>query len=114
LVCGWLALVIVLFPIDLLVFTIANGAAVLFPGWVQLGRQQERGAEAIGQNFLVGIVRYMVIFAGLLPAGGVAATLVGLGLWLGLGPPFLPLAALGGASVIAVEVALLVSWLGDA
>ncbi len=110
---AWLAAVIVLFPIDLLVFTIANGAAVLFPSWVQLGPQPERGAEAIGQNFLVGIVRYFLLFGGLVPAG-IVALLVGAIGYSFFGGPALPVAAACAAGVLLVEVGGLIAYLGGA
>jgi hypothetical protein len=114
-VCAWLAGLILLFPLDLLVFTIANGAAVLFPSWVALGPQTERGAEAIGQNILVNLVRYVVLFVGLLPAGGVGGGVAALGyFFLGLGPFALPLGALAAACVLLGEAGILVGYLGGA
>ncbi len=109
--CAWLALVIFLFPMDLLVFTIANGVAVAFPQWATLGPRPERGAEAIGQNLIVGIVRYLVLMGGLLPASAVSALVASVG-WVFLGGPALPLGALAGGLVVLAEVALLVRWLG--
>lgn len=111
--CAWLAVVIFLFPLDLLIFTIANGAAVVFPQWVQLGAQPERGAEAIGQNFLVGIVRYFVLLFGLAPATLVAFVVGAVGFAF-VGGPALPVASLAGALVIYAEVAGLIWWLGGA
>ncbi len=113
--CVWLAGLIMLFPLDLLVFTIANGAAVLFPSWVALGPQTERGAEAIGQNILVNLVRYVVLFVGIVPAGAVGGGLAAVGYFLlDMGPVALPLGALAGAGVLLGEAGILVGYLGGA
>ncbi len=112
-VYAWLAAMLFLVPLDFLVFTVANGAAVLFPQWVQLGPQKERGAEAIGANMLVGIVRYLVLMVGVLPAGIVG----GAAAWLGsawFGPSSLPLAAALGGTIVAVEVAGMIRYFGGA
>ncbi|MBI3724434.1 hypothetical protein HY251_10845, partial [bacterium] len=101
-----------LLPLDLFNLTIANGAAVCFPGWVPLGPQATRGSEAMGVMILVNIARFFLLAIGL-GVPGLGAVLAGAILFPWIGPWAVPIAcALGGAGVLA-EVALMVRFLGE-
>ncbi|MEO7039230.1 MAG: putative ABC exporter domain-containing protein [Gemmatimonadaceae bacterium] len=95
--------------------TVANGAALLFPGWVRLGDGRAAGIEAMGQNVLAIFVSLIVtLVALLLPiivstliAGGIGAmTSRGLGVWA-----FVPAAPVG-ALIAFGELWLVIRWLG--
>jgi hypothetical protein len=95
--------------------TVANGAALLFPGWVRLGDGRAAGIEAMGQNVLAIFVSLVAtVIALLLPfavstliASGVSALLShSLGAW-----SFVPAAPIG-ALVAFGELWLVVRWLG--
>ncbi len=88
--------------INLLTFTIQNGLALLYPGWVQLGTDR-RGFEAMGQTMLT---------AGLTLVGGAVALVfpIALGVAIGfiarawIGAWSAPLAAAIALAVLLAEV----------
>lgn len=112
---AWLAGVLVLGPFTLLLFVVANGAAVCFPAWVPVGAGAERtGAEAGGMRLLVAFVRALVLALGFGPAAVVGGTVAAVG-WLALGnfaPLALPLGATAAAAIVVVEALVLVHVLG--
>lgn len=95
--------------------TVANGAALLFPGWVRLGDGRAAGIEAMGQNVLAIFVSLIITLIALLPplivatlvASGVSAmTSHSLNAWA-----FVPAAPVG-ALVAFGELWLVIKWLG--
>ncbi|HEV7706329.1 MAG TPA: putative ABC exporter domain-containing protein [Gemmatimonadaceae bacterium] len=95
--------------------TVANGAALLFPGWVRLGDGRAAGIEAMGQNVLAIFVSLIItLVAMILPllamaavAGLVSAvTSHAMNVW-----SFVPAAPVG-AVVVAGELSLVLKWLG--
>lgn len=95
--------------------TVANGAALLFPGWVRLGDGRAAGIEAMGQNVLAIFVSLIITLIALLPplivatlvASGVSAmTAHSLNAWA-----FVPAAPVG-ALVALGELWLVIKWLG--
>jgi ABC-2 type transport system permease protein len=103
---------ILLLPaVNLLGLLIQNGAAVLFPAWVQLGAGRPGGVEALGQNMLAILAHVLVLGAALLvPAAIGAAIVLGLRQWLNAW--VLVPAALAAIVVIAAEAVVVVRWLG--
>jgi putative ABC exporter len=97
--------------INYLGLLIQNGAALLFPAWIQLGSGRPGGVEALGQNMLI-IVAYSALLAVGLSLPGMLALLAfallrdSVGWW----------AIVPGVAVLlaglAVEVAALLRWLG--
>jgi len=97
--------------INYLGLLIQNGAALLFPAWIQLGSGRPGGVEALGQNMLI-IVAYSALLGVGLALPGMLALLAfallrdSVGWW----------AIVPGVAVllagIAVEVAALLRWLG--
>jgi ABC-2 type transport system permease protein len=95
--------------------TVANGAALLFPGWVRLGDGRAAGIEAMGQNVLAIFVSLIITFVALIPPL-IAATIVAsslsamsshaISVW-----QFVP-AAPAGALVAFGELWIAVRWLG--
>jgi ABC-2 type transport system permease protein len=95
--------------------TVANGAALLFPGWVRLGDGRAAGIEAMGQNVLAILVSLIVtllamflplVVATLVASGVSAAAARSLNAWA-----FVPAAPIG-ALVAVGELWLVIKWLG--
>jgi hypothetical protein len=58
-----------LFPVlDALLLLIPNAAVLLFPSWIQTGREGPRGIEATGQRLILFIGQVLVFAIGLIPA----------------------------------------------
>ncbi|MBX7099321.1 MAG: putative ABC exporter domain-containing protein [Myxococcaceae bacterium] len=97
----------------LLQLVVANAAALLFPDWASTTRNQaERSIELMGQRLIFTAGRTLIIAVAVVPAllvGGVAVLalrgLLGLPVALGVG-------AVAGLSLIAVELAVAIRWLG--
>jgi ABC-2 type transport system permease protein len=53
--------------LNAIALTVANGSALLFPGWVRLGDGRAQGIEAMGQNVLAIFVSLVVTFLALIP-----------------------------------------------
>jgi hypothetical protein len=90
--------------INLLNIQIPNAAALLFPGWFQVGREGPHGIEATGQRLVFLLGQFVVILLALIPAAlAFAAIYFGCKLagviWLLALPPSLIAAAL----VLAAE-----------
>jgi ABC-2 type transport system permease protein len=111
-----LLIALVLLPtLNAIALTVANGAALLFPGWVRLGDGRAAGIEAMGQNVLAIFVSLVITFLALIPPLFVA-TIVASGLsavsshslsaWY-----FVPAAPVG-ALVALGELWLAIRWLG--
>lgn len=101
--------------LNAIALTVANGSALLFPGWVRLGDGRAAGVEAMGQNVLAVFVSLVITFLALIPplfvtvlvASGLSA--VGshrVGVW-----DFVAAVPVG-ALVVAGELWLTITWLG--
>jgi Putative ABC exporter len=90
---------------------IQNGAAVLFPGWIATGGSRPRGIEAMGQNMLMFAGTLLALAVGVLPAAAAAGGLGFVSYALVGWPGVLPAAILF-AALLAVEAALVLTWLG--
>lgn len=106
---------VVLPTLNAISLTVANGAALLFPGWVRLGDGRAAGIEAMGQNVLAIFVSLISsLLALLLPlavttliAGAIGAlTSRGVDAWA-----FVPAAPVG-ALIAFGELWLVIRWLG--
>ncbi len=88
-----------------------NAAALLLPGWVQLGRESQRGVEAMGQRLIAtGGTLLVVLLAGM-PASGVFGILFVAGYWV-IGTAVIPLASVAAAILLVAESWAGVLWLG--
>jgi hypothetical protein len=54
--------------LDLLLMLIPNAAVLLFPSWIQAGRDSPRGIEATGQRLIFALGQMLVLLLALLPA----------------------------------------------
>jgi putative ABC exporter len=95
--------------------TVANGSALLFPGWVRLGDGRAQGIEAMGQNVLAIFVSLIITFLALIPplfvativASGVSAiSSRAISIWY-----FVPAVPVG-ALVAVGELWFVMKWLG--
>jgi ABC-2 type transport system permease protein len=96
--------------IDLLLLLIPNVAVLLFPSWIQTGRDAPRGVEATGQRLILFLGQFIVFLVAMSPATAVFLLVFFL-VKLVLGPAAaVPLASLAAAAMLAAEGALGV-WL---
>jgi hypothetical protein len=103
----------VLLPVlDVLLLLIPNAAVLLFPSWIQSGKDSPRGVEATGQRLIFALGQLLVLLLVLVPAAG---AFVGVFFLLNFtfGPAAaVPLASLAATIVLAVEAGLGVMLLG--
>jgi hypothetical protein len=98
--------------LDLLVLLIPNAAVLLFPSWIQAGKDSPRGIEATGQRLIFAVGQFLVLLLALLPAA-IAFTGVFFLMKLALGyAAAVPFAALAATIILAVEAGFGVMLLG--
>jgi hypothetical protein len=90
---------------------IQNAAALLLPGWVQLGRERQRGIEAMGQRLISLIANLVLLIFAVAPASlaAAAAFYAGRG---ALGNAVIPLAAAAALLPLVLEGWFAVVWMG--
>ncbi len=104
--------VVVLPLLDVLLLLIPNAAVLLFPSWIQTGKDSVRGIEATGQRLIFALGQLLVLTVALVPAvGGFVGVLFLLQLVFGYAAA-VPFAALAAAVILAVEAGLGVMLLG--
>ncbi len=103
----------VLLPVlDLLVLLIPNAAVLLFPSWIQTGKDSPRGIETTGQRLIFALGQLLVLTLALLPA---AAAFIGVLFLLKFVVGYaaaVPFAALAATIILAVEAGFGVMLLG--
>ena len=107
----YVAALICLPAVNALALSVHNGAALLFPAWVNLGTDRPGGVAAMGQNILT-IVGGLILLSLLLLVPAAAAALP---VWLWrerAGDWILALAAVPATLVMLGELVLLARWLG--
>ena len=101
--------------LNAIALTVANGSALLFPGWVRLGDGRAQGIEAMGQNVLAIFLSLIITFLALIPplivativASGVSAVSSrAMSVWY-----FVPAVPVG-ALVAIGELWIAIAWLG--
>ena len=98
--------------LDFLLLLIPNAAVLLFPSWIQAGKDSPRGIEATGQRLIFAVGQLLVLLVALVPAA-LAFAAVYFPLKLAFGPVVpVPFASLAAATVVAVEAGLGVRLLG--
>ncbi len=98
--------------LSLMGVVIQNAAALVLPGWVQLGKDRQRGVEAMGQNLISMVATVLVLVLSLLPAGLIFSIVFIPGYLAGYGLVVLPIAALVAALGMVAEAGFAVFWLG--
>ena len=98
--------------LDALLLLIPNAAALLFPSWIQTGKDSPRGIEATGQRLIFAIGQLLALLVALVPAAlAFAGIFFLLKLAVGL-VAAVPFAALAAAVVLAMEAGFGVMLLG--
>jgi len=98
--------------LDLIVLLIPNAAVLLFPSWIQAGKDSPRGIEATGQRLIFALGQMLVLLVALLPAAGVFVGVFFL-LYFAFGPAAaVPPASLAATIVLAAEGSFGVMLLG--
>jgi ABC-2 type transport system permease protein len=106
-----LSIAIAIPAINLLMFTLHNGAALMFPGWVRLGAEA-RGFETMGQNLLTMGATLIIAAVALVFPLGLGALIV----WLGgdaLGTWSLLVGTFAASALLCAEVWPVIYWLGN-
>jgi ABC-2 type transport system permease protein len=93
---------------------VVNAAALLFPAWLQIGRQRGSppGIEVMGQRILFLAGQFLVLVVALLPAALVASIVFFVTQWMFETALAIVLAALVVMAVLGGEAALAIAWLG--
>lgn len=111
-----LSAALVLPCVDFIALLLPNAAALIFPAWVQLGKDTPRGFETMGQQLILMFGQIIVLTLSLLPAA-MAGTVSYLAVWWLTGKivaaAVVP-GALAAALVLATEAAFGVWLLGKA
>jgi hypothetical protein len=100
--------------VDFIALLLPNAVALMFPAWVQLGRNSPRGFETMGQQIILMFGQMLVLALALLPAGLAFATVYFICSYLFGMLPAVVLAALAAAILLATEAAIGVRLLGKA
>jgi hypothetical protein len=102
--------------VDFIALLLPNAAALIFPAWVQLGKDTPRGFETMGQQLILMFGQIIVLTLTLLPAAlaGTAAYLIAGWLFGRVIAAAVATGALAAALVLAAEAALGVHLLGKA
>ena len=98
--------------LNLISLLIPNASVLLFPAWMQIGREQVGGIEVMGQRLIFMLGSVLVFAFALVPAGilfGLAFLLAQLlvGVWMAV-----PLAAMMAATALGAEASLAIRWMG--
>ncbi|MGA3284174.1 MAG: putative ABC exporter domain-containing protein [Verrucomicrobiota bacterium] len=103
----------VLLPVlDVLLLLIPNAAVLLFPSWIQTGKDSPRGIEATGQRLILALGQLLVMLLALLPAAAAFVSIFFL-LNFAFGPAAaVPPASLAATIVLAAEAGFGVMLLG--
>jgi len=103
----------ILLPVlDLLLLLIPNAAVLLFPSWIQTGKDSPRGIEATGQRLVFALGQLLALLLALLPAAGAfVAIFFLLNFAVGSAAALLP-ASLAATIVLAAEAGFGVMLLG--
>jgi hypothetical protein len=109
---GALAAALTLPALNLISLLIINAAVLLFPAWLQSGREGPQGIEATGQRLIFALGQFVAFTLALAPAAGVFAAVFFVGRWALPLALTLPLAAVGGTIVLGLESALGVMLVG--
>ena len=99
---------VLLLPVlDILLLLIPNATVLLFPSWIQSGKDSPRGIEATGQRLIFAVGQILVLLLALVPALAAFAAVYFPMKWV-LGPIFpVPFASLAATIILAAE-----AWLG--
>jgi hypothetical protein len=98
--------------VNLISLVIPNASVLLFPAWMQIGREQVGGIEVIGQRLIFMLGSVLVFAFALVPAAAVFGLTLLLARVLVGTIVAVPAAAVGAALVLAAEAGLAIWWMG--
>jgi len=107
-----LAAAILLPCITLIGVMVQNAAALIMPGWVQLGKEQQRGIEAMGQRLIFTAATLLAVLLAAVPAVLLFSMAFFLSYWL-IGLAAVPVAAILAAAGLLAEAGLGLVWMGQ-
>jgi ABC-2 type transport system permease protein len=107
-----LGAVLVMPCLSLIGILIQNAAVLLLPGWVQLGREHQRGVEAMGQRLISSIATALSLLVAAVPAALLFLAVFLAGHWI-MGLAAVPIASLLAALALLVEAGVGILWLGN-
>jgi ABC-2 type transport system permease protein len=90
---------------------IQNAAVLIMPGWVQLGKERQRGVEAMGQRLISMAGGLLAFLFAVVPAFVVFLIGFTAGYWA-IGFAVIPFAALMASLALIFEAGLGIAWLG--
>lgn len=90
---------------------IQNAAALMWPGWVELGKARRQGIEAMGQRLITMLATVIALVFAVIPAGLLFGVVYFAGSWL-VGLAILPFAALLAALALLAEAGVAILFLG--
>ena len=90
--------------VDFIALLLPNAAALIFPAWVQLGKDTPRGFETMGQQLILMFGQIIVLILSILPAAA-AGTLAYLLAWWLFGKVMALAVVAGALAVVAVLIA---------
>lgn len=108
---AWSAFLLLAPGLVLAQYTVHNGIAVLFPGWVPIGPNRPRGVDAAGQRLLLLLGNWVGLLIALVP-GFLVIALLSVTLRRSVGPIVLPVGALVTTLAVCAEVWVATEWLG--
>jgi hypothetical protein len=91
---------------------VMNAAVVLFPAWIPMGAARPSGIDVLGQRIFFLAALYLTVLVALLPAAIAAAAAFFASLWVVGAPLATALAALLLLTILSIEIAVAISWLG--
>ncbi len=103
---------LVLPVLDFLMLLIPNAAVLLFPSWIQAGKDSPRGIEATGQRLIFAVGQLLVLLLVLVPAALAFAAVFFLLKLVFSSAAVVPLASFAAALILAVEAGFGVLLLG--
>jgi hypothetical protein len=97
--------------LNLIGVLVQNAVVLLLPGWVQLGRDHQRGVEAMGQRLISSLATIVSLLIAAAPAALLFLVAWFAGHWL-VGQAIIPIAALIAALGLLAEAAIGIFLLG--
>jgi ABC-2 type transport system permease protein len=90
---------------------IQNAVALIWPGWVELGKGHRQGIEAMGQRLITMAATLLTLVVAVIPASIAFGIVYFLGSFV-IGVSVMPIAELAAAMCLLTEAGFAVLWLG--
>jgi hypothetical protein len=90
---------------------IQNAVALIWPGWIELGKANRQGIEAMGQRLITMVATILTLVVAVIPAAIIFGIIYFLGSFM-IGAAVMPIAALAAALGLLAEAGFAILWLG--